>query len=157
MAVTRIRKLSSWTMLIVSLISIVVMVLFYAGGVVDPNAEVSNPVNTGLLINWTIILFVVTIVAMIVLALWHLFGQMRVNAKGGLRSLLVVVAFVAIFIITYAIGSATPIPGLNADSQEFNTPFWLKLTDMWIYTSVVLIVLIVIALVAGVVKRSLKK
>ena len=51
MAVTKIRKISSWTLLISSIISIIVLGMFYAGGVVDPAAEMKEPIYTGLLIN----------------------------------------------------------------------------------------------------------
>ena len=53
MAVTKIRKISSWTLLISSIISIIVLGMFYAGGVVDPAAEMKEPIYTGILINWT--------------------------------------------------------------------------------------------------------
>ena len=36
MAVTKIRKMSSWTLLIVSLISIVVLGMFFGGGITNP-------------------------------------------------------------------------------------------------------------------------
>ena len=42
MAVTKIRKISSWTLLISSIISIIVLGMFYAGGVVDPAAEMKD-------------------------------------------------------------------------------------------------------------------
>ncbi len=42
MAVTKIRKLSSWTVLIISLITVVVVGIFFGGGVVDPAAEVKD-------------------------------------------------------------------------------------------------------------------
>ena len=57
MAVTKIRKISSWTLLICALISIAVLGMFYAGGVVDPAAELQEPIYTGLLIDWTSVLF----------------------------------------------------------------------------------------------------
>ena len=63
MAVTKIRKISSWTLLISSIISIIVLGMFYAGGVVDPAAEMKEPIYTGLLINWTSVLFFVTIIS----------------------------------------------------------------------------------------------
>lgn len=44
MAVTKIRKISSWTLLVSSVISIVVLVMFFAGGVVDPAAEMKEPI-----------------------------------------------------------------------------------------------------------------
>ena len=51
MAVTKIRKISSWTLLLISIISLVILGMFYAGGVVDASAEMKEPIYTGLLIN----------------------------------------------------------------------------------------------------------
>ena len=61
MAVTKIRKISSWTLLISSIISVIVLVMFFTGGVVDPAAEMKEPIYTGLLLNWTYALFALTI------------------------------------------------------------------------------------------------
>ena len=72
MAVTKIRKISSWTLLISSIISIIVLGMFYAGGVVDPAAEMKEPIYTGLLINWTSVLFFVTIISTMLFAVWQL-------------------------------------------------------------------------------------
>ena len=43
MAVTKIRKMSSWTLLIVSLISIVVLGMFFGGGITNPGEEMKEP------------------------------------------------------------------------------------------------------------------
>ena len=57
MAVTKIRKMSSWTLLIVSLISIVVLGMFFGGGITNPGEEMKEYVYTGLcLIDFSIIL-----------------------------------------------------------------------------------------------------
>ena len=50
MAVTKIRKMSSWTLLIVSLISIVVLGMFFFGGITNPGEEMKEYVYTGLLL-----------------------------------------------------------------------------------------------------------
>ena len=55
------------------------------------------------------------------------------------------------------IGDGTPLQGLNADSQKYNTAGWLQITDMWIWSTVVLLVLIVACVVWGSVKRMLGK
>ena len=157
MAVTKIRKMSSWTLLIVSLISIVVLGMFYAGGIVDPAAEMKEPIYTGLLINWTSVLFFITIISTIIFALWQFVTLLKTNAKSAITSLIVVVVFAAILFITYSMGDATPLKGLNADSQTYNIPLWLKVTDMWIQSTVVLMVLIIAAVVWGSVKRMLNK
>jgi len=149
MAVTKIRKMSSWTLLIVSIISLVVLGMFYAGGVVDPAAEMKEPIYTGLLINWTSVLFFVTIISTILFAIWQFVTLLKTNAKSAVTSLIVVVVFAAILFISYSIGDATPLKGLNADSQVYNVPMWLKVTDMWIWSTVVLMILIVAAVVWG--------
>ena len=142
MAVTKIRKMSSWTLLVVSLISIVVLGMFFGGG---------------LLLNWTTGLFFVTIVCMVLFAIWQFVNLLKVNPKSAVAALGVVVAFVAMLFITYSIGDGTPLQGLNADSQKYNTEGWLKITDMWINSSIVLMVLIIIAVVAGSAKKMLNR
>ena len=157
MAVTKIRKMSSWTLLIVSVISLVVLGMFYAGGVVDASVEMKEPIYTGLLINWTSVLFFVTIISTILFAIWQFVTLLKTNAKSAVTSLIVVVVFAAILFISYSIGDATPLKGLNADSQVYNVPMWLKVTDMWIWSTVVLMILIVAAVVWGSVKRMLNR
>ena len=147
MAVTKIRKMSSWTLLVVSLISIVVLGMFFGGGITNPGEEMKEYVYTGLLLNWTTGLFFVTIVCMVLFAIWQFVNLLKVNPKSAVAALGVVVAFVAMLFITYSIGDGTPLQGLNADSQKYNTEGWLKITDMWINSSIVLMVLIIIAVV----------
>ena len=157
MAVAKIRKMSSWALLIVSIISLVVLGMFYAGGVVDPSVEMKEPIYTGLLINWTSVLFFVTIISTILFAVWQFITLLQTNAKSAITSLIVIVVFAAILFITYSMGDATPLGGMNADSQKYNIPLWLKVTDMWIMSTVVLMVLIVAAVVWGSVKRMLNR
>ena len=154
MAVTKIRKMSSWTLLVVSLISIVVLGMFFGGGITNPGEEMKEYVYTGLLLNWTTGLFFVTIGCMGLFAIWQFVNLLKVNPKSAVAALGVVVAFVAMLFITYSIGDGTPLQGLIADSQKYNTVGWLKITDMWINSSIVLMVLIIIAVVAGSVKKS---
>lgn len=88
MAVTKIRKISSWTLLISSIISIIVLGMFYAGGVVDPAAEMKEPIYTGLLINWTSVLFFVTIISTMLFAVWPIFEPVvKTNAKSAIMFL----------------------------------------------------------------------
>ena len=157
MAVTKIRKVSSWTLLISSIISVVALIMFYTGGVVDPAAEMKEPVYTGLLLNWTYVLYGLTIASTIVLAAWQFLGSLKNDAKSALMSLLVLVLFVALLGITYTLGDATPLTGLNADSQAYNTTGWLKITDMWIYSTYALIALIILAVVWGTIRRILSR
>ncbi len=157
MAVTKIRKVSSWTLLICSIVSVITLLMFYFGGVVDPSAEMKEPVYTGLLLYWTYVLFALTIVVTLLLMVWQFSNSLKVDPRGALIGFAAVAFLALILIVTYVMGDGTALPGLNADSQVYNTPFWLKISDMWIYSSYVLIVLIVIAVVWGVCKKMMSR
>ena len=157
MAVTKIRKISSWTLLICSIISIVVLGMFYAGGVVDHAAENKEPINTGLLIDWTSALFFATIVSTVLFAVWQFISLLKTDAKSAISSLGALVIFAAILFITYSMGDPTPLTGLNAESEKYNTEGWLLITDMWIMSTIVLVCLIIACVVWGSLKRIIGK
>jgi len=157
MAVTKIRKISSWTLLASAVISVAVLVIFYTGGVVNPGEEMKEYAQTNLLINWVYVLFGLTVLSTFIFALWQFINLFRTNAKSALTALGVLVGFAAIMLIAYSIGDGTPLPMINSDSAEYNTETWLKVTDMWIYSIYILIAMIVLAVVADSVKRILNK
>lgn len=157
MAVTKIRKISSWTLLISSIVSVVVLGMFFGGGVVDPAAEMKEPIYTGLLIDWTSVLFFGTIVSTVLFAIWQFISLLKTDAKSALASLVTLVLFAGLLFITYTMGDATPLTGLNADSQAYNTAGWLKASDMWIMSTIILIGMIIACVVWGSIKRILGK
>ena len=157
MAVTKIRKISSWTLLICSIVSIIILGMFFAGGVVDPAAELQEPIYTGLLIDWTSALFFATIISTVLFAIWQFLGLLKTNAKEALSSLAVLVLFVALLFVTYTVGDDTPLQGLNADSQQYNTAGWLKISDMWILSTITLVCAILACVVCGSIKKIMGK
>ena len=92
-----------------------------------------------------------------VLAIWQFSSILKTNPKSALTSLIVLVLFALLLIITYSMGDGTLLTTLNADAQTYNTPFWLKATDMWIQSTIVLFVAIVAVICAGSVKRIMNK
>ena len=157
MAVTKIRKISSWTLLICSIVSIIILGMFFAGGVVDPAAELQEPIYTGLLIDWTSALFFATIISTVLFAIWQFLGLLKTNAKEALSSLAVLVLFVALLFVTYTVGDDTPLQSLNADSQQYNTAGWLKISDMWILSTITLVCAILACVVWGSIKKIMGK
>ena len=157
MAVTKIRKISSWTLLICSIVSIIILGMFFAGGVVDPAAELQEPVYTGLLIDWTSALFFATIISTVLFAIWQFLGSLKTNPKEAISSLVVLVLFFALLFVTYTIGDDTPLQGLNADSQQYNTAGWLKISDMWILSTITLVCAILACVVWGSIKKIMGK
>ena len=150
MAVTKIRKLSSWMLTGVIIVSVIVLAMFYLGGVVDPAAENKEPVNTSLLLYWCYALFGVTMVCLVLFGIMQFFSTLKTKPKAALGSLVLLG-------VTYAMGDATPLPGINVDSAQFNTAGWLKVSDMWIYSTYVLLGLSVLAMIAGSLKKVLNK
>lgn len=157
MAVTKIRKMSSWMLTGVIIISVIVLAMFYLGGVVDPAAENKEPVNTSLLLYWCYVLFGVTMVCLVLFGIMQFFSSLKTKPKAALGSLVVLVAFVILMGVSYAVGDPTPLPGINSDSEQFNTPRWLKISDMWIYSTYILLGFSVLAMIAGSLKKVLNK
>lgn len=155
MAVTGIRKVSSYTLLILGAVSVAVFLAFFFGG-----SEMNDKGNvvynfTDLLLYWTYALFGVTVLATLFFAFKGFVGSFARNPKSAVMSVSGLVAFIAILGISYAIGSGEPIAGMNADAQKFNTPGWLKLTDMWLYSTYILFTLSVLAALWGAINKAL--
>lgn len=150
MAVTQIRKISSWTFLASIIISLVVIALFLLGGQVAPDqkivADLSQPIYTDMMLYWAYVLLIVTIVALVLFAIIGFFQNMKHNRKGALSSLLVLVGIAALFGITYTIGSGEllHIPGYEGTD---NNPTTLKVTDMWLYSMYIMLGLSIFAII----------
>ncbi|MDR0758303.1 MAG: hypothetical protein LBF85_10740 [Tannerella sp.] len=157
MAVTQIRRFSSWTLLLVMIISVGVLALFYLGGVVDPAAETKEPIYTSELLYWCYLIAAVTIVGMLVFGILQFVSSLQAKPKAALGSLIVLIVFAGLLVITYVLGDATPLPNINTDSAHFNTEKWLKISDMWIYSIYVVLFLCILAMIAGSIKSVLKK
>ena len=149
MAVTKIRKISSWTLWAVAAISVVVFGMLYAGGSVDPNADKLEPVYTTELLYWGYTVLALTIISLLGFALFQFVTSLIENPKKALSGISVIVVFGALLGIAYAMGSEVPLSGLNADSEKFNIPGWLKVTDMWIYTMYVMGTLCILTTLGG--------
>jgi hypothetical protein len=158
MAVTKIRKISSWTLLAVSFISIAILALYYFGGVGEPlNDGMKNPIYTGELLYWSYFLLVACAISMLLFGITQFLYKFRTNPKGAITSLVVFVSFAIVLVIAYAMGDGTPLSGINADSQQYNTESWLKITDMWLYAMYILLTLCVIAMIGGSVRKIINK
>ncbi len=155
MAVTAIKKVSSSILVALSAISLVVFAVFYFGGS-EINAE-GNKVYafTDLLLYWSYVLLGLAALSTLGFALKSLVESFGRNPKNALISVGGFLALVALLLVTYMMGDATPIPG--NDEGGFNTEGWLKLTDMWIYSTYVLVGLNVLAVLWSGAKSLINK
>ena len=156
MAVTKIRKISSWTLLILLVVSVAVCLAFFVGGVELDASGNKVYANTDLVLYWGYALVALTLIATIVFAIVSLIQGFRTNPKRAFQSLLVFIVLIVILGITYAIGDGTPM-AVNEDSAQYNTPGWLKIIDMCIYTTYTLVALIIVGVIWGGIRKRLAK
>jgi len=158
MAVTKIRKISSWVLILCTIITLITLGLFFLGGDNEPyKGEMWNPKYMDLLLYWQYILFALTAFAAVILAIYQFASSFKSNPKGGVMGLVVILLFFAMMFITYSIGDTTPLNVMSSEAQAFNIPFWLKITDMWLYSTYILTGLVILAIIGGSVKRMLGK
>lgn len=156
MAVTKIRKISSTVLLIIALITIVIFGAFIFAGSVDPTAAKPEPVFTDVLMYTCYTVFGLTLLAMIIFAIVGFAGKLKTNPKGALGGLVAIIALAILLGVTYAIGSAEHL-ALSPDSMKYNTDFYLKFTDMWLYSIYAMLLMCIGALIWGAVRNALAK
>jgi len=159
MAVTKIRKISSWTLMALTAISLVILALFFLGGITPESTDKwKEYIFTSELLYWMYIMLALAIIALLGFGLFSFGTSLKSNPKGAIGSVGVLVVIAALFGITYAMGDPTPIPSItNADIAKYNIPMWLKVSDMWIYSIYILAVLCIVALFATQVRKVLSK
>lgn len=156
MAVTGIRKVSSYTFLVLALVSLVVFAVFLFGGYEIDAKDNKVYAFTDLLLYWTYFLGIATLLTVLGFVFKNLAGKFATSPKDALKEVAGVLGIVVLLGLTYAVGSTTPLK-LNADAQAFNSPGWLKVADMWLYTIYVLLFCTVCAAIGGSIKGFLSK
>lgn len=158
MAVTKSRKISSGVLLLLLVISVVMFVALFLGG---SRMEGTNKAYelTGAYLYWAYALVVITLLTTVCFSLSSFFGVFSRNPKKGMTSLLSIVALFVLLGVTYAIGdgSAETMRGVNEDSQKYLTEGWLKTSDMVLYSSYVLVVAIIVAMIWGAIRKAISK
>ncbi|MDH6358103.1 hypothetical protein [Parabacteroides sp. PF5-9] len=159
MAVTKIRKISSWTLIACTVITLVVIGLFFLGGDNEPlKGELWNPIHVDTILYWQYILLGLTTAATLIFGIWQFAVNFKDNPKGGITGLVILGLFAALLFITYAIGDGNALPNImNSEAQAYNIPFWLKISDMFLYSTYALIGLVILAIFAGSIKKILDK
>lgn len=129
-----IQKYSSWVLYCLMALTVAAFAAFYAGGSIDPNVEYLEPVYTWLVLDLAYAAFGLGLVLTVCFALLQFGIQLKDHTKDALQTLAIFGAFIALLAISWSMGNGQELylPGYDA---EFNVPFWLKLTDMWLYAS----------------------
>ena len=146
MAVKKIRKISSTVLIVLALIGVVAFGMTVFGGYIDPNAEYPEPTYTNVLLYTVYGMTAFAVLAMVVFGIIGFAQSFKTNPKAALGGLGALVGLIVLMVITYFVGSDAPLH-VGVDAQQFNTPSWLKLADMCLFTIYALIVINVLALV----------
>ena len=160
MAVTKIRKISRWTLYVVTFINLALLALFFFGGVGDPygTEAFKNPTYTGELLIWCYILLVICVIGMLMFGITQFAGKFKTSPKAALVTLGIFVGLAGLHIVAYILGDGTLLTvHMNEESQKFNIEFWLKVTDMWLYAMYTMAVLALLAMAWGSIRKIISK
>ena len=151
MAVTKISKISRWTLYAMSVVTIVLIGLFFLAGNVQPEQQyaelvgLTEPTFTDALLYWIYILLGITILAVFVFSVYGFVNNLRNNRKKAINSLVTLLIFAVLLVIAYSIGDGEPLNILGYEGPD-NVKGMLKLTDMWLYTIYILMALTILAM-----------
>ena len=145
------NKLSSIVLYILVAATVVVSLLFYLGGYVDPNAEYVEPVYTNSLM--LLMYAFVAIAAVIVLVTQTIqFVKKAISEpKSAIKSILGIALLAVILIVTYFVsdGKQVEVLGVEPISET-----WIRLVDMQLYSAYVLAgIALVLMAVGGLFKK----
>lgn len=156
-------KIASLVYYIVLGLSAVVFVLFFCVGFGDMDMAISaknnSPRYTDLLLILMYALVGVTAIATIVALAMTKPSAIESNVSKGGKIVAVVMTwiFVPVLLLSYfLLGDATPILKASGEVLQ-DSVFWLKITDAFIYTIYVLMVVTVLCLVYGLTGFSKRK
>ncbi|KAA6336552.1 hypothetical protein EZS27_015297 [termite gut metagenome] len=149
-------KISYYVLYVLFAVTLVVLGLFYFGGSEAQSivVDMDQPVYTDTLLYWTYILFGLVVVATLAAFLFQFGVALKDNPISALKSLIGVLLVAAVLIISWSIGSEEKLvmPGYDGTDNE---PFWLKLTDMFLYTIYFLLGITFVAMLASGIKKKL--
>lgn len=135
----KIQKISGTVLYVVLAITLVILGVFFFGGetpldqrlVADP--AMSEPAQTDALIYWMYILFIISIVVTVIAAIYQFVTGFIDAPKAAIKSLIGLLVIILVLVISWIMGSDHPLVMQGYSGTE-NVPFWLKLTDMFLYT-----------------------
>jgi len=132
------------------------MCLFYFGGEASAPLvpDMANPVHTDTLLYLMYGLLGLTVAVTVIAFIAQFGAALKDNPMAAVKSLLGVVLLVVVMIVAWSMGSEEPLVMSGYDGTE-NVPFWLKITDMFLYTLYFLIAACIVAMLGSSIKKAL--
>jgi hypothetical protein len=136
------------------LITVGIFVFFYAEIMGDPGNE--SKAGIEFILYWLYIIFVLSLLVTVFFAFLPFFSREKNKSRSVRISLMGISVLAVLLAVAYLLGSGKPLPIPGYEGNE-NTAFWLKLTDMWLYTIYLLIGFAIVALFGGIIWSYFKK
>jgi len=151
----KLPKLSLWVLFAVS---IVISLLFWVGG--SEQVEINGnpwdqPFFTDALLDWAYILFGLAILITLVVTVKQFIEMFKISAKKGLTALAVILAFAAVFVISWSLGSSETINIIGYDGTD-NTGLWAQFADMCVYSMYILAIGTILTIIGTAVYSKIK-
>lgn len=134
------KKLPQISLIVLGLLSIIASVLFFVGygdeTFISPNSfeELKDSSFTDLFLTWTYVMFAIAFCLVLVFSVVGFARNFKYAPKKAIRSLLAIVAIVAVFVISWFCGSSEEIKIVGYAGDQ-NVGFWAQFSDMIIYTA----------------------
>lgn len=156
----KVIKITGLTLLIASF---VLLLAFFAtmgqgSGTLDSAAgeAMHVPLLTDPVLYWTYVLFAITIVLTVLFSLYKFAKNLASNPMSAIKTLIPLLVFAGIFVVTYILGSGERMSIIGYEGTQ-NEGVWAKISDMFIYTTGTMFVVILVAIAFSLVYRLAKK
>lgn len=146
-------RISNIVALVLLAVSVVIVLAMYVGPnadtITNAGGDVMNvPAATDTLIYWCYALLIATVVAVVGFAAYKFISNLIINPKGGIKTIVTLVAFAILIIVAWNLGSPEKLPIIGYEGTE-NDGFWAQFTDMVIYVCYTLFVLVFLAIIGN--------
>jgi hypothetical protein len=148
-----ISRISSIILYIIMGISVILTILFFAGGYVEGTngTNLAEPVNTDYLIIWNYILLVIALILALVFPVIFILK----NPKRAVRIIIVLLALLVLVFISYQFASDEPLNLVNYNGPD-NIPSTLKIVDTGLFLTYFMILLAFGAIIYNEISSALK-
>lgn len=153
-----IPKIALWVLMG---LGIVCSIMFFFLGGSEGQLEVAGdfleiPFFTNLFLTWNYILVILVCLVTLAVVVWEFVKTYKVDRKKALRSLCVVVGFIALIVICWLLGSPNEVKIIGYEGTD-NVGGMARLSDACMYLTYILVLATVVSLVWGVIHtRRLK-
>ena len=126
-------RISNIVALVLLAVSVVIVLAMYVGPnadtITNAGGDVMNvPAATDTLIYWCYALLIATVVAVVGFAAYKFISNLIINPKGGIKTIVTLVAFAILIIVAWNLGSPEKLPARRAAGQK---PRSHRKTGIW--------------------------